>query len=231
MVAEKFKTIVDDYNSKGDDNPIALYKAILEEIYKDKVFSDFTDGDNILKTLIFIRRMLYDGNKQYYFEYLEKLSGKNHSKDIAKYLTDVSNSQTEISRLLENENIKSLEELLQLEKQHTELRGAIELLNSRDISKLQKEVEDYKKQIAERQNELGKLQKELRELKSALEKHTTENNKVYSAIKETDYFKKFRNATSINSGIEAIKDEIEKKLSDFDSLIRTVVENKEKTKN
>lgn len=231
MVAEKIKTIVDNYNSKGDDNPIALYKAILEEIYKDEVFSDFTDGDNILKTLIFIRRMLYDGNKQYYFEYLGKLSGKNHSQDIAKYLTDVSNSQTEISRLLENENIKSLEELLQLEKQHTELREAIELLNSRDISKLQKEVEDYKKQKAERQNELSKLEKELRELKAALEKHTTENNKVYSAIKETDYFKKFRNAESVNSGIEAIKNEIKKKLSDFDCLIRTVVENKEKTKN
>ena len=226
MVAEKIKTIVDNYNSKGDDNPIALYEAILEEIY-DKVFSDFTDDDNILRTLIFIRKTLCDADKQYYFEYLEE----NHSEDIAMYLTKVSESQAEISNLLENENIKSLEELLQLEKQHTELREAIELLNSRDISKLQKEVEDYKKQIAERRNELSKLEKELKELKAALEKHTTENNKVYSAIKETDYFKKFRNAESVNSGIEAIKNEIKKKLSDFDCLIRTVVENKEKTKN
>lgn len=230
MVAEKFKTIVDNYNSKGDDNPIALYEAILEEIY-DKVFSDFTDDDNILRTLIFIRKTLCDADKQYYFKYLEKLSKENHSEDIAEYLTNVSKSQAEISELLKNENIKSLEELLQLEKQHTELREAIELLNSKDIPKLQKEVEDYKKQKAERQNELSKLQKELKELKAALEKHAAENNKVYSAIKETDYFKKFRNAASINSVIEAIKDEIEKKLSDFDSLIRTVVENKEKTKN
>ena len=230
MVAEKIKTIVDNYNSKADDNPIALYEAILEEIY-NKVFSDFTDDDNILRTLIFIRKTLCDAVKQYYFEYSEKISKENRSEDIAMYLTKVSDSQTEISNLLENENIKSLEELLQLEKQHAELREAIELLNSRDISKLQKEVEDYKKQKAERQNELSKLEKELRELKAALEKHTTENNKVYSAIKETDYFKKFRNAASVNSGIEAIKNEIKKKLSDFDCLIRTVVENKEKTKN
>lgn len=230
MVAEKIKTIVDNYNSKADDNPIALYEAILEEIY-NKVFSDFTDDDNILRTLIFIRKTLCDAVKQYYFEYSEKISKENRSEDIAMYLTKVSDSQAEISNLLENENIKSLEELLQLEKQHAELREAIELLNSRDISKLQKEVEDYKKQIAERRNELSKLEKELRELKAALEKHTTENNKVYSAIKETDYFKKFRNAESVNSGIEAIKNEIKKKLSDFDCLIRTVVENKEKTKN
>ena len=229
MVAEKIKTIVDNYNSKADDNPIALYEAILEEIYK--VFSDFTDDDNILRTLICIRKTLCDADKQYYFEYLETISKENHSEDIEMYLTKVSDSQAEISNLLENENIKSLEELLQLEKQHTELREAIELLNSRDISKLQKEVEDYKKQKAERQNELSKLEKELRELKAALEKHAAENNKVYSAIKETDYFKKFRNAESVNSVIEAIKDEIEKKLNDFDSLIRTVVENKEKTKN
>lgn len=231
MAAKDIKTIVDNYNFEGNDNPIALYKVILEEIYKDEIFSDFTNDNNILRTLIFVRRMLCDGNKQYYFEYLEKLSKEDLSKDVAKYLTNVSDSQTEISKLLENENIKSLEELLQLKKQHTELRETIELLNLGDISKLQKEVEDYKTQIAGKQNELSKLQKELSELKTALEKHTVENNAVYSAIKETDYFKKFRNVESVNSGIEAITDEIKRKLSDFDQLIKTVVENREKPKN
>jgi len=230
MAANNIKKIVDNYNFAGSDDHMPLYEAILKEIFQDEMFAEHNDEDKIFSTLIFIRKTLFDSDAKYYSQYLQKINSQKNTDEINQYLKLVSDAQTKVSELLQSENIKSIEELVSLKKQHAELTELLNSLQLGDVKKMQSEVDEYKKQVAGKENELKKLQNELKELKVSLEKHTAENESVFESIKDTEYFKKFTNAKGIESVIEAIKSDINTKLQDFDNMIKGVIDTREKTK-
>lgn len=231
MAAKNIKKIVENYNFEGGNDHMSLYEAILKEIFQDEMFAEVNDEDRIFSTLIFIRKTLFDSDGKYYTPFLQKINSKPKTEDIEYYLKFVTETQAKVNELLQSENIKSLEELVGLKKQHTELTDLLETLKTGDVKTLQKEVDDYKKQVAGKENELKKLQNELKELKVSLEKHTEENDTVFEAIRQSDYFKKFTNAHNIIAVIDAIKSDINNKLRDYDKMIKSVVENREKSQN
>jgi hypothetical protein len=225
MAAKNIENLITNYNFEGSTDHKQLYKAILDEIFQDEMFTELNDEDKICSTLIFIRNTI-----SLYSPYLQEISKSVDTIDINYFLKLVSDDQAKVSELLQSENIKSIEELVSLKKQHAELTELINSLEVGDVIKMQNEVDEYKKQVAGKENELKKLKKELKGLKESLEKHAAENESVFESIRQTEYFKKFANANGIESVIAAIKSDINTKLNDYDCMIKGVVESREKIK-
>ena len=209
----------DVYKSAYD---LVEYATLQFENNNNQIAKLMSEREENIKTSYMLREALetVSEKQEGWVSRLSRYEGK-FDKNISEGLSLIANSQN-----LEDENVRTATKMIETKISNLESNLFIEI----DIER----IEDRSKALSSIGIELADSLKTIPApiervvanvgAQSMVDIDTANNMTEYEEVN-------FDELNSFEENKEAIKDEIEKKLNDFDSLIRTVVENKEKTKN